>query len=111
VREDESAARTNESSPAIYRWVRVFSIKMSPRSGRLKKGTLMSHSYVGNLMHCTFSTKDRSPFIDSNKELHRRKTFHEEFLELLNKHIIDYDSRYVVKLSRPLHGLPLLCRT
>jgi len=81
---------------AIYRWVRVFSIKMSPSSGRLKKGTLMSHSYVGNLMHCTFSTKDRSPFIDSTKEHHRRKIFHEEFLELLNKHGIEYDSRYVV---------------
>ena len=28
----------------------------------------MSHSYVNNLMHCTFSTKDRYPFIDSNLE-------------------------------------------
>jgi len=28
----------------------------------------MSHSYVSNLMHCTFSTKDRYPFIDSNLE-------------------------------------------
>ncbi len=26
----------------------------------------MSHSYVSNLMHCTFSTKERYPFIDSN---------------------------------------------
>ena len=25
----------------------------------------MSHSYVSNLMHCTFSTKGRYPFIDS----------------------------------------------
>ena len=28
----------------------------------------MSHSYVSNLMHCTFSTKDRYPFIVSNLE-------------------------------------------
>ncbi len=28
----------------------------------------MSHSYVSNLMHCTFSTKGRQPFIDSNLE-------------------------------------------
>ena len=30
----------------------------------------MSHSYVKNLMHCTFSTKDRRPFIDSELESH-----------------------------------------
>lgn len=28
----------------------------------------MSHSYVSNLMHCTFSTKERYPFIDSQLE-------------------------------------------
>ena len=149
----------------------------------------MSHSYVSNLMHCTFSTKDRHPAIDSElesrlwpylggiarenrmkalaiggtsdhvhallslpgmmsfsraiqlikagsskwihdtfsnqkkfawqegygafsvsasqvpktiayinnqKEHHRRKSFHEEFLELLNKHGIEFDSRYVL---------------
>ena len=28
----------------------------------------MSHSYVNNLMHCTFSTKGRYPFIESNLE-------------------------------------------
>ena len=149
----------------------------------------MSHSYVSNLMHCTFSTKDRYPAIDSElesrlwpylggiarenrmkalaiggtadhvhallslpgmmsfskavqlikggsskwihgtfsnqkkfawqegygafsvsasqvpktiayinnqKEHHRKKSFHEEFLELLNKHGIEFDSRYVL---------------
>jgi putative transposase len=148
----------------------------------------MSHSYVSNLMHCTFSTKDRYPAIDSElesrlwpylggiakenrmkalaiggtadhvhallslpgmmsfskavqlikggsskwihdsfsnqkkfawqegygafsvsasqvpktigyinnqKEHHRKKSFHEEFLELLNKHGIEFDPRYV----------------
>ena len=148
----------------------------------------MSHSYVSNLMHCTFSTKDRYPAIDSElesrlwpylggiakenrmkalaiggtadhlhallslpgmmsfsravqlikggsskwihdtfanqkkfawqegygafsvsvsqapktiayinnqKEHHRKKTFREEFLELLTKHGIEYDQRYV----------------
>jgi putative transposase len=29
----------------------------------------MSHSYVSNLMHSTFSTKERYPFIDSELEL------------------------------------------
>jgi hypothetical protein len=28
----------------------------------------MSHSYVSNLMHCTFSTKGRYPFINSDLE-------------------------------------------
>lgn len=28
----------------------------------------MSHSYVSNYMHCTFSTKERYPFIDSELE-------------------------------------------
>jgi len=149
----------------------------------------VAHSYVSNLMHCIFSTKDRYPFIDSDletrlwpylggiarenrmkaiaiggaadhvhallslpammsfakavqlikggsskwvhdnfsrlekfgwqegygafsvsasqvsktiayinnqKEHHRRKTFQEEFLRLLKKHGIQYDSRYVI---------------
>ncbi|HEU5236657.1 MAG TPA: IS200/IS605 family transposase [Pyrinomonadaceae bacterium] len=148
----------------------------------------MSHAFVSNLMHCTFSTKERHPFIDSElesrlwpyiggianenrmkplaiggtadhlhallslpgvmsfakavqlikggsskwihdtfarqrkfawqegygafsvslsqvaktiayinnqKEHHRKKTFEEEFIELLNRHGIAYDSRYV----------------
>jgi hypothetical protein len=28
----------------------------------------MSHAYVRNLMHCTFSTKNRVPMIDSELE-------------------------------------------
>ena len=28
----------------------------------------MSHAYVSNLMHCTFSTKERYPWIDSDLE-------------------------------------------
>ena len=28
----------------------------------------MSHSHVSNLMHCTFSTKDRLPLINSELE-------------------------------------------
>ncbi|MDT4968504.1 MAG: REP-associated tyrosine transposase [Acidobacteriota bacterium] len=31
--------------------------------------SLMSHAYVSNLMHCTFSTKGRYPFIESELEL------------------------------------------
>jgi len=150
----------------------------------------MSHSYVSNIMHCTFSTKERFPFIDSElesrlwpylggiarenrmkalaiggttdhvhallslpatmsfakavqlikggsskwvhdtfarhkkfgwqegygafsvsssqvgsviayinnqKEHHRRRTFEEEFLELLDRHGVEYDRRYVFR--------------
>jgi len=35
-------------------------------------------------------------YINNQKEHHRKKTFKEEFLELLEKHGIEYDSRYVV---------------
>jgi putative transposase len=34
-------------------------------------------------------------YINNQKEHHRRKTFQEEFLELLNRHGIEYDHRYV----------------
>ena len=34
-------------------------------------------------------------YIHNHKEHHRRKSFHEEFLELLNKHGIEFDPRYV----------------
>jgi REP element-mobilizing transposase RayT len=34
-------------------------------------------------------------YINNQKEHHRRKTFQEEFLELLSRHGIEYDQRYV----------------
>jgi len=34
-------------------------------------------------------------YINNQKEHHRKKTFDEEFLELLKKHGIEYDPRYV----------------
>lgn len=34
-------------------------------------------------------------YINNQKEHHRKRTFKEEFLELLNKHGIEYDARYV----------------
>src|SRR5207253_10933929 len=34
-------------------------------------------------------------YINNQKEHHRRKTFQEEFLDLLKKHAIEFDSRYV----------------
>src|SRR6266404_1751339 len=34
-------------------------------------------------------------YINNQKEHHRKKTFHEEFLDLLKKHGIEFDSRYV----------------
>jgi REP element-mobilizing transposase RayT len=35
-------------------------------------------------------------YINNQKEHHRKKSFGEEFLELLKKHGIEYDSRYVL---------------
>jgi REP element-mobilizing transposase RayT len=34
-------------------------------------------------------------YINNQQEHHRKKTFQEEFLELLTKHGIEHDSRYV----------------
>jgi len=34
-------------------------------------------------------------YINNQKEHHRRKTFEEEFVELLKRHNIDCDSRFV----------------
>jgi hypothetical protein len=34
-------------------------------------------------------------YINNQKEHHRKKTFQEEFLELLTNHGIEYDQRYV----------------
>lgn len=34
-------------------------------------------------------------YIHGQKEHHRKKTFQEEFLEFLNKHGVEYDSRYI----------------
>jgi putative transposase len=34
-------------------------------------------------------------YINNQKEHHRKRSFQEEFLELLKKHGIEYDSRYV----------------
>jgi REP-associated tyrosine transposase len=35
-------------------------------------------------------------YINNQKEHHRRRTFREEFLELLKKHGIEYDARYIL---------------
>jgi len=34
-------------------------------------------------------------YIDNQKEHHRKKSFQEEFIQLLEKHGIEYDSRYI----------------
>jgi putative transposase len=34
-------------------------------------------------------------YIKNQREHHRKKTFQEEYLELLKKHDVDYDERYV----------------
>ena len=34
-------------------------------------------------------------YIKNQREHHRKKTFQEEYLELLQKHGVDYDERYL----------------
>ncbi len=36
-------------------------------------------------------------YIENQKEHHRKRTFQEEFLKLLDKHCVDYDLRYVFR--------------
>lgn len=36
-------------------------------------------------------------YIKNQREHHRKKTFQEEYLELLRKHDVDYDERYLWK--------------
>ena len=47
--------------------------------------------------HIVFSTKDRHPWIDPGwrDDLHRKRTFEAESLDLLKKHEIDYDERFL----------------
>ena len=37
-------------------------------------------------------------YINNQKEHHRKRTFKEEFLQLLDKHGIDYDPRYIFRV-------------
>jgi putative transposase len=36
-------------------------------------------------------------YINNQKEHHRKRTFHEEFLDLLKKHGIEFDPRYIFR--------------
>ena len=38
---------------------------------------------------------DLIEYIQNQREHHRKKTFQEEYLELLKKHGVDYDERYL----------------
>ena len=39
--------------------------------------------------------RDLIEYIKNQREHHRKKTFQEEYLELLKKHGVDYDERYL----------------
>ncbi|HXT63836.1 MAG TPA: transposase [Pyrinomonadaceae bacterium] len=54
------------------RFIAGITIESKPKSVKrtIERETPMSHSYVTNLMHCTFSTKERYPFV--NEELEKR---------------------------------------
>ena len=81
----------------------------------------MANTYTNLLYHIVFSTKNRRPLIreDDKENLyayiggiirgergaqleiggmpdhHRRKTFQEEFVELLRKHKVDFNEKYL----------------
>jgi hypothetical protein len=40
--------------------------------------------------------RDVIKYITNQREQHRKKTFQEEYLELLQKHGVDYDERYLL---------------
>jgi hypothetical protein len=42
-------------------------------------------------------TKKTVAYINNQREHHRKRTFQEEFLELLDKHGVDYDRRYIFR--------------
>ena len=75
----------------------------------------MSHTYTSLQYHLVFSTKERRPllskelmgrvhayiggivrnYIQNQEEHHRKTSFQEEFLSLLQRHGISYEERYL----------------
>ncbi|MGY8769606.1 MAG: hypothetical protein ACKVH8_14410 [Pirellulales bacterium] len=57
----------------------------------------MATTYTNLLYHIGFSTKLREPLITKGlqAEHHKERSFKDEFLDLLRKHKIELDERYV----------------
>ncbi|MFH1965439.1 MAG: hypothetical protein ABIJ42_07840 [Acidobacteriota bacterium] len=56
----------------------------------------MPLSLVQNVQHTMFSEKDRRKMIEENScEPHRHREFQDELRELLDKHNLKYDERYL----------------
>jgi hypothetical protein len=62
----------------------------------------MPQSLSKVILHIVFSTKNREPWLESSvralmpqQEHHRTRTFQEEYSELLRKHSVQFDERYV----------------
>ncbi len=55
--------------------------------------------YIGGIARNFTVSKSSVPdvieYIRNQREHHRKKTFQEEYLELLKKHDVDYDERYL----------------
>lgn len=78
--------------------------------GKIKTGST-NHINTQRLIGCRFSWQEGFGafsvsqshltavyrYIQNQEEHHRRKTFHEEYLRLLNRHDIPFDKRYVFK--------------
>src|SRR5215813_2577292 len=55
-----------------------------------------SSRWPRNFSEAFTSQADRTiAYINNQKEHHRKRTFEEEFIELLDRHCIDYDRRYL----------------
>jgi len=67
---------------------------------RNKKGKLLEAGGVSDHIHLYTSlpstvSLDVMRYIQRQKEHHRRRDFKSEFIELLNRHEIEYDERYI----------------
>ncbi len=49
------------------------------------------------LLASASQVKKTIAYINNQKQHHRKRTFKEEFMELLDKHQIEYDPRYVFR--------------
>jgi putative transposase len=64
------------------------------------EGRHMSHTYAQNRLHGAFSVSASSlaavgRYIEDQERHHRKMTFEDEFIGLLEKHGVEFDLKYV----------------
>ena len=55
----------------------------------------MSSTYLSLYYHLVFSTEVLRKYIRNQREHHRKKTFQEEYIELLKEYGIEFDEKYL----------------